>query len=377
MPGSPSACRDGRTVRYDTVKARLYPTPEQVQLFEKTFGCCRYVWNRMLSDQQRFYEETGTHFIPTPAKYKNSAPFLKEVDNQTLIQEHNQLSKAFRTFFKNPAAFGHPQFKRKKDDRDSFTACNHAVCPTIWLTNDGIRMTKAGVVRAKFPRRPRSDWTLKRITVVRTKTGKFFCCILFEYAVKVPEQVLPTPETTLGLKYSVPHFYVTDQGAKADPPHWLRDSQEKLARLQKQLSRMTPGSKNYQDTVLKFQKLHEHIANQRLDYIHKESRRIANSWNAVCVRADDLNLVRGKAGFGIFRLCLQYKLERLGKTFLLVDRGFPSTRICHCCGFTLPEAVSYKRRTWTCPSCGHVLNRERNAAQNIKDFGLAKFHACA
>jgi len=105
----------------------------------------------MLSDQQRFYEETGAHFIPPPAKYKANAPFLKEVDNQALTQEHNKLSQAFRVFFKNPEAFGHPRFKRKKDDRDSFSACNHKVYPTIWLTDDGNRMTKAGIVKATFP----------------------------------------------------------------------------------------------------------------------------------------------------------------------------------------------------------------------------------
>ena len=119
--------------QYTTIKVRLYPDAAQAELFEKTFGCCRYIWNRMLADQQRFYQETGQHFIPTPAKYKAEAPFLKEVDNQALIQEHNRLSQAFRVFFKNPETFGHPNFKRKKDGRSSFTACNHVFSsgPTI------------------------------------------------------------------------------------------------------------------------------------------------------------------------------------------------------------------------------------------------------
>ena len=115
---------NGRGFQYTTLKVRLYPSEAQAELFEKTFGCCRYIWNQMLSDQQRFYVETGSHFIPTPAKYKKNAPFLKEVDNQALIQEHNKLSQAFRVFFKNPETFGYPNFKRKKSDRDSFTACN-------------------------------------------------------------------------------------------------------------------------------------------------------------------------------------------------------------------------------------------------------------
>ncbi len=130
-------------------------------------------------------------------------------------------------FFKNPEAFGYPKFKRKKDDRDSFTACNHEFPsgPTIYITKDGIRMTKAGIVKAKFPRRPRNGWRLKRITVDRTRSGKYFCSILYEHPVAEPEPVIPKRETTLGLKYSMSHFYVTDGGEKADPPKWLKDSQ--------------------------------------------------------------------------------------------------------------------------------------------------------
>ncbi len=372
---------DGMVVLYDTVKARLYPTPEQAELFEKTFGCCRYIWNQMLSDHERFYEETGKHFIPTPAKYKNGAPFLKEIDNQALTQEHNKLSQAFRVFFQNPESFGYPKFKRKKDDRDSFTACNHAVYPTIWTTAEGIRMTKAGVVKATFPRKPRSGWELKRITVDRTKSGKYYCYILYAHRAKAPEAVEPKEETTVGLKYSMAHFYVDDQGNRADPPHWLKESQEKLKRIQRQLCRMQPGSKNYQEMAQKYRKLHEHIANQRRDWIHKESRRITNAWDAVCVRADDIGAIsRGcshgnakEAGFGIFRECLRYKLARQGKRLLEVDRYFPSTRICGECGCIAEEKVNYRRRTWQCPHCGALLNREANAARNVKARGLAQF----
>ena len=373
---------DGKQFQYTTLKLRLDPSPEQAELFEKTFGCCRYIWNQMLADQQRFYNETGAHFIPTPAKYKNDAPFLREVDNQTLIQEHNKLTQAFRVFFKNPETFGHPNFKRKKEDRDSFTACNHFFesGPTIYTTRDGIRMTKAGIVRAKFHRRPQAWWKLKRVTVDKTRTGKYFCSILYECPVREPERVLPTEETTVGLKYSLPHFYVTDGGELADPPHWLKESREKLAGIQQRLSRMQPGSKNYRETTQTYRLLHEHIANQRRDFIHKESRRIANAWNAVCVREDDLTeltreMPQGNfvdSGFGMFRICLRYKLERQGKALIAVDRYFPSTRTCSACGF-VGDAVSYKQRSWRCSACGAVHSREVNAAKNIKTQGLAQY----
>ena len=320
MPGRrKAAVQAGQAIQYTTLKVRLYPTLAQAELFEKTFSCCRYIWNQMLSDQQRFYAETGAHFIPTPAKYKKEAPFLKEVDNQALTQEYNKLSQAFRMFFKNPECFGYPRFKRKKDDRDSFTACNHEFesGPTIYTTQNGIRMTKAGIVRAKFSRRPQAWWKLRRIIVSKTKTGKYYCSILYELTVKKPEAVVPTPETTLGLKYSMGHFYVADDGTMADPPQWLKRSQEKLAKLQQKLSRMEPGSRNYEEAVQKYRLIHEHIANQRRDFIHKESRRIANAWDAV--RVTNRSLRGENSGFGMFRELLQYKLERQGKQYIAME----------------------------------------------------------
>ena len=376
MPKKIKVCQDGYTIRHATLKVRLYPTPVQAELFEKTFGCCRYIWNQMLSDQERFYLETGAHFIPTPAKYKKGAPFLKEVDNQALTQEYNKLSQAFRVFFKHPETFGHPNFKKKKTDRDSFTACNHEFesGPTIYITKDGIRMTKAGIVKAKFSQRPKAWWKLRRITVSKTRTGTYYCSILYEYQVKESKHVPPTPETTLGLKYSAGHFYVADNGTKADPPHWLEQSQEKLVKLQRKLSRMEPDSKNYQETVQKYRLLHEHIANQRRDFLHKESSRIANGWRAVCIRSDDLQELGLTAGFGAFRKMLRYKLEWQGKSLISIDRYFPSTRFCSVCGH-LADEIDYSRQTWTCPKCGTLLDREINAAKNIKSEGLA--HFCA
>ncbi len=372
-----------KIIQYCTVKARLYPNEAQARLFENTFGCCRYIWNRMLADQQRFYLETDQHFIPTPAKYKKEAPFLKEVDNQALIQEHNKLSQAFRVFFKSPEHFGCPNFKRKKTDKDSFTACNHVFesGPTIYTTRDGIRMTKAGIVRAVFPRRPRNGWRLKRVTVEKAKSGKFYAYILYEYAVREPEPVVPAAETAVGLKYSVPHFYAADNGQTANPPHWLKRSQEKLAKIQRQLNRMEPGSKNYQEAVRKYRQLHEHIANQRRDFIHKESSRIANGWDAVCMRSDSLPALaqrtrRGnvlESGFGMFRECLRYKLARQGKALILVDRYQPTSRTCSVCGLVRDDEAPCRRRTWTCPRCGTVHNREVNAAKNIKAQGLARY----
>ena len=371
-------------IQYNTIKVPLYPTPEQEALFQKTFGCCRYIWNRMLADHERFYNETGAHFIPTPAKYKKEAPFLKEVDNQALIQEHNKLAQAFRNFFRNPAAFGYPRFKRKKDGRDRFTACNHVMggSETLYVTRDSVRMTKAGLVRAKFPRRPRSGWRLTRITVERTKTGRYYGCLLYACPVRRPEPVTPTEETTIGLKYSLAHFYVADGGTAANPPRWLKQSQEKLVKVQQKLSRLQPGSRNYQEQVQTYRLLHERIANQRRDFLHKESRRIANAWDAVCIRDDSLRAIAQTlgggevlhSGFGMFREMLRYKLERQGKQLLEVDRFVPTTKVCSACG-AVNESIPPKARRWVCPACGAEHRRGKNAAVNIKAKGLARYQA--
>ena len=312
---NPQVLADGRTLQYCTIKARLYPDEAQAELFEKTFDCCRYIWNRMLTDERRFYLETGAHFIPTPAKYKKEAPFLKEVDNQALTQEYNKLAQAFRVFFKNPEAFGYPNFKRKKTDRDSFTACSHdfAAGPTIYITRDGLRLTKAGIVKAKFPRRPRGGWKLRRVTVRKTKSGKYFASILYEYTVKQPEPVTPDGDAALNVTYS-----------DLTAPYWLRRSQEKLAGMYAQLKRMQRGSNRYCETLRKFRELHEHVANQRKDFIHKQTSRIANDWDVVCVT--ESAEAEAPAGSGMFRECLRYKLARRGKTLILAESSPQTTR---------------------------------------------------
>ena len=370
-------------LQYDTIRVRLYPSEEQKELFRKTFDCCRCIWNKMLEDQQEFYAATDLHFIPTPAKYKKEFPFLAEVDNQALIQEHGHLSRAFRLFFKDPKNFGYPHFKSKKNDKDSFTACNHVFSsgPTIYLTRDGIRMTKAGVVKAELHRRPQSGWMLRRITVERSKTDCYYCSILFAHPVKEPMPVIPEEETTIGIKNSLVHFYVTDQGVQADPPAWMKQSRSKLQKLQKQLSRMQPESQNYQKTLQKYRQLHEHIANQRRDYLHKTSRQIANEWDGVCMREDSFREMAGnitygnpnEMAFGTFREMLRYKLERQGKPLILLNRFTPTAKTCCSCGCLYEGTLTLKQKNWTCPQCGALNHREVNGARNIKSTGLASY----
>ena len=307
-----------KTMQYTVFKVRLHPSPEQAAQMDKTFACCRYLWNKMLTDAQEFYAATDLHYIPTPAHYKKEAPFLKEVDSQALCTVHQNLRKAYLDFFRAPGVFRYPRFKTKKAGSASFTVyCReYRTGPSIYLTGTVLQMPKLGPVKAVVHRRPQAGWSLVSVTVSKSRSGKYDASVVFKYPVRQTEPVRPVPEKTLGLQYVPSLFYMDSEGGSPDLPD-LRRSQEKLARMQRKLARMQRGSNHYSRQLQKIRLTHEHLANQRRDFIHKESRRIANDWDAVCVTAQ--TLTNDHAGFGMFRECLQYKLERQGKRYAAVD----------------------------------------------------------
>ena len=320
------------------------------------------------------------HYIPTPARYKREAPFLREVDSQPLCCVHQNLRQAFLNFFRNPGAFQYPRFKTKKARRDAFTVyCRqYRTGPSVRLLGNGIQMPKLGLVPATVYRRPLSGWQLRYVTITKSGSGKYFCAAAFGYEAKGVEPAAVTAEKTLGLNYSPARFYVDSQGESPVLPD-LAGSRERLDRMRQKLSRMERGSRNYERQMERIRLQYEHIANQRRDFIHKESRRIANAWDAVCVRETDLVALTQKlrqmggknTGFGMFRLCLQYKLEQQGKRYIVVDRLAPTAKTCHECGNVNEELTTYDR-IWICPNCGAVVSREVNAARNIRDMGLAQ-----
>lgn len=313
--------------QHTTIKVRLCPTPEQAAVIDKTIDCCRYLWNEMLSDEQEFYYATGQHYIPTPAKYKKSAPFLKEADSQALAAVHTNLRQTFQAFFDDPEKNAYPAFKRKKERRNTYrTYCNHSPLyrggASIRIEGEGIVLPKLKWVRARLHRKPFHWWKLVYATVSRTASGKYDCSLLYEFPEKKPEPELSN-DKTVGINYSVSHFYVDSNGYSPNPPKWMEDSKKKLTEYQRRLSRMKPDSKNYQQQLRRIQLLHEHIANQRKDFIHKESRRIANACDFVCVWNLGLGGSSNMDGFGRFRDCLRYKLERQGKQYLTVSTAVP------------------------------------------------------
>lgn len=372
---------DGKRKKQRAIKVRIYPTPEQEILMQKTFGCCRFYWNHALEDEQEFYAATDKHFIPTPAKYKTAYPFLKEVDSLALANTQLDLNTAFSKFFDKDDDAKYPKFKSKKRSRKSYTTnCQYREgSVTIWTNGKGIRLPILGFVLGKMHRKPPQNWVLKNATVYQSASGKYFCAICYEIVEDIPAEVEPTIETAIGLDYSSPHFYVDDEGHSPEIPHWYRASEDKLAKEQRRLSRMKYGSKNYEQQKKKVALIHEKVANQRNDFLHKESLRIANACSVVCVEDIDLrglsgSLHLGKStmdnGFGKFRVMLQYKLEDRGKHYVVIDKWYPSTKTCSVCGVINPEVVLGVEE-WTCPACGTHHLRDKNGATNIKNEGFA------
>lgn len=375
------------------VKVELYPTDEQRILIHKTFGCVRAVWNDMLGDEQEFYAAADKHFIPTPAKYKKKRPYLSEVDSLALCNAQLALKKAFKRFFENPGHFRHPKFKTKKKAKKSYTTnCQYLKSgPTVFTTKNAVRLPKLGLVKANLYRqvsdgcdlRRRSCGVLKSATISETKSGRIFCALLYEFDVPAPKEVLPTLENSIGLDYSSPLFYVDHENRSPDKPRWFRESEAKLAHEQRMLSHMKYGSKNYIRQLRKIEVLQERIANQRKDFTHKESRRIANAYGAVCVEdldlqamAQSLNLgkLTNDNGFGMFREFLKYKLEEQGKHLIKVDKWYPSSKTCHYCGGYYKD-LQLGEEEWVCPHCGKHILRNQNAGINIRREGIRQFYA--
>lgn len=363
---------------------RAYPTPEQQVLLSKTFGCVRFVWNHMLMDAQQFWDEAGVFFIPTPAKYKNEFPFLKEIDSGALCNAQLDLKEARKRHREDPKNVGVPTLKSKRKSKMSYTTNVHSyvkkdgqLVKTLELTEDAVHLPKVGFVKIKKHRSPGNGWQLKAATVSCTRSGKYFVSLLYEFEKDI-QPIKPTKETSLGLDYSSHDFYVDSNGDVANYPRFYRQSEAKLARAQRRLSRMQFGSHHYDKQLYKVRVLQEHIANQRKNFCHTSSTAIAKQYDAVFV--EDINL-RGLAGslklgkstndngFGMFRTMLEYKLTSQGKTFAKTDKWYPSSKTCSVCGF-IKNDLTLADRVWTCSACGTTHNRDHNAAINIRNVGL-------
>lgn len=367
------------------IKYRIYPTTEQCNMFAKTFGCCRKVYNLMLSDKIEGYKATGKFPSVTPARYKNDYPFLKEVDSLALANVQLNLQSAFRNCFSKSRKKknGFPKFKSAKHSRKSYTTNNQNGTVSI-IDNGYIRLPKIGKIKAVIHRQPNDNWFIKSATISQESDGKYYISVLFEF--DNPENVYTADKTNaIGLDYASDGLYVDNNGNVGSNHKYYRESHAKLAKEQRKLSRMQGSKKhevksnNYIKQLRKVNKIHRHIANQRLDNLHKISTEIANQYDVVCVESLNMRSManhrfgNGKAtldnGYGMFLSMLEYKLTDRNKYLVKVDKWFPSSQICHCCGTLHPEMKDLTIRTMKC-DCGLTISRDQNAAINILQEGL-------
>ena len=357
---------------------RIYPDNEQEVMMRKTFGCCRFVYNRMLSDKKEAYEKTGKSLRITPAGYKKDYEWLKEVDSLALANVQLHVEMAYRRFF-DKTNNRYPRYKSRRDSRQSYTT--NAVNGNIRIEGNRIRLPKIGKVRIRLHREAPQEWKLKSVTVSVEASGEYYVSILYE----LPESESQAVRTAiqekeqlkiLGIDYAMQGLAVFSDGTRADYPGYYRKGQEKLGREQKKLSRRKKGSRNYKKQRKRVGKCHSKVRNQRKDFLHKLSREIADSYDAVAVEDIDMKAMSramhfGKSvmdnGDGTFREMLAYKLERQGKKLVKVDRFYPSSKRCSCCGMVKKE-LGLGERIYIC-ECGNRMDRDVNAAVNIREEG--------
>ena len=356
---------------------RIHPNREQRILLGKTFGCCRFIYNRMLSDKIEWYEKHHEMLRTTPAQYKKEYEWLKEVDSLALANVQLHLEEAYRKFFREPKA-GFPRFKSKRKPRQSYTT--NVVNNNIRLEGKKLRLPKVGKVKIVLHRQIPQEAVLKSVTISREASGKYYASLLCE---------LPEPENQrtpvgakdakiLGIDYAMHGMGVFSNGTNAEYPAYYKTAQERLAREQRKLSHCVKGSKNYAKQRRRVAICHEKIRQQRADYQHKLTRKLADQFDAVAVEDLDMKALSqclhlGKGvmdnGYGAFLQKLAYKLEEQGKELIRIDKWYPSSQICSECGSIHPEVKNLSMREWFCDHCLQYHDRDINAAVNIREEG--------
>ena len=352
------------------MRFRIEPNKEQRVLFAKTFGCCRFLYNRMLSDRG-LSDLTGEAMEIRPAAYKKDYPWLQEVDSLALCNVQLDLERALRDYQKIKDR-GRPRYKSKHHSRMSYTT--NVVNRNIRIEGKKIRLPKVGFVRIRIHREIPEGWILKNVTVVKEPSGKYYASLLYE----IPESESQAEgeqreKKYLGIDYAMAGLAVMSDGTRAEYPKYFRQAEEKLAREQRKLSNCVKGSRNYAKQKRKVALIHEKVKNQRKDFLHKMSRKLADRYDVIGVEDIDMRAMSqtlhfGKSvsdnGFGLFRTMLAYKLKERGKELVKVDRLFPSSKRCSKCG-KIKENLTLSDRIYRC-ECGSVMDRDVNAAINIR-----------
>lgn len=361
-------------------KYRIYPTGEQKVLFAKTFGCCRFVYNWALNMKITAYKERketlGNVYLTNLMKSELKAEhdWLSEVNSQSLQSALRNLDTAYTNFFRNSKAVGFPRFKSRKD-RQSFLCPQHC---RVDFERGTITIPKTKDIPAVLHRRFRG--TVKTVTVSLTPSGKYYASVLVDTNLQELPPMEKEASTTVGIDLGIKSLAVCSDGRTFDNPKNLQHSLQRLAMLQKRLSRKQKGSANRDKARVKVARLQEHISNCRKDNIHKITHELTHDSQVRTICMENLN-VKGMqrnhhlaqsvadASFGMFLTMLEYKCRWYGVNFIKTDRFAPSSKTCGKCGHVY-KGLKLSERSWICPECGTHHDRDFNAACNIKEFGL-------
>ena len=368
-------------------KYRIYPNDEQMVYLAKTFGCARFVYNKMLAERIEIYEtykddkeELKKQKLPTPAKYKDEFVWLKEVDSLALANSQLNLDKAYRNFFRDKSV-GFPNFK-KKTNHNSYTTNNQN--GTVYIDNNRIKLPKLKSMIKIKQHRPFVG-LIKSCTVSQVPSGKYFISIL------VDTEIIPLPKTErkIGIDLGIKEFAITSDGEVFSNPKYLKRSQGKLAKEQRKLSRMKEQakkdkrklseSKNYQKQRIKVAKIHEKIANQRKDFLHKTSSQFINENQVVVI--EDLkvsNMMKNHklakaisdVSWSEFRIMMEYKASWYDREIIVAPSNYASSQLCSSCGNKSSQTKDLDCRVYVCPVCNLEIDRDYNASLNLLKLAI-------
>lgn len=351
------------------VKLRIYPNKSQEQKLLQTIGACRWVYNYYLTLQVNAYFQTGKN-IPYAAlavdltKIRNGGdyPWLKEVQAQPLQQSLRTLDVAYNNFFRGNTNI--PRFKSKKDTRQTFKKFQD------WRFSNGKLQIQSDITVRYRGRSPSTLAELKTLTISRTRAGKWYASIVCIETIEVPTK----HTASIGIDLGLTHTAITSDGKKYDNLTIAKKRQARIKQLSQSLSRKQKGSNRRSKAKLELARLHEKIANQRMNYLHQVSSAITRK-NHALIAVEDLavaNMLKNRhlsrsisdVSWGELLRQIEYKQQWRGGQFVKIGRFFPSSKTCSNCLFVNQE-MPLSVREWDCPKCGVHHDRDINAAQNI------------